>query len=297
MRTDTIETAAGSSLEIIIEGAGDDVLIYHHGTPAAGPVEAELLAAATTHNFTIVQVVRPGYGASTRQMQRSVADVVPLVQAAISHVTGAHDNSFVTLGWSGGGPHALATAALMPSCASSVSFAGVGPFDAQGLDFLAGMGEDNVVEFGAAVTGPEAVQEFMNAVMPGMQEVTGAEVTAEMASLLPAADMEFLAGGYADAFAATLRYSLAQGPWGWADDDIAFVNPWGFDLGSIRTPAHIWQGGDDLMVPFAHGCWLAENVPTAISHLMDGEGHLSLARRFSEVVAGLRADFDSARRG
>jgi len=75
MRTDTIETAAGSSLEIIIEGAGDDVLIYHHGTPAAGPVEAELLEAATTHNFTIVQVVRPGYGASTRQMQRSVADV------------------------------------------------------------------------------------------------------------------------------------------------------------------------------------------------------------------------------
>jgi len=74
-----------------------------------------------------------------------------------------------------------------------------------------------------------------------------------------------------------LHWSLAHGIWGWFDDDVAFTRPWGIDLASISAPVQIWQGTDDLMVPFAHGEWLAEHVPTADAHLVAGQGHLSLA--------------------
>lgn len=294
MPSDLISLPTGGELQIIVEGDGADVLVYHHGTPAAGPVEPTLLAAAGEHDFTVVQVVRPGYSKSTRQAGRTIADVVPLVSAAVAHVTGATDTRFVTLGWSGGGPHALATAALAPACAAAVSFAGVGPFDADGLDFLAGMGQDNLDEFGAAVAGMPALEEFMTAAEPVMKNVTGQDVVAALESLLPPVDIDLLTSGYADSFAAVLRYSLTNGFWGWADDDIAFTRPWGFDLKAIRTPVHVWQGSADLMVPFAHGQWLAGAVPTAVAHLIDGEGHLSLARRFDEVVADLRHALDSA---
>ena len=294
MPSDIISVAPDRELEIIIEGEGRDVLVYHHGTPAAGPSDPTLVNAAARAGFRLVQVVRPGYGRSTRQPGRTVADVSALTKAAVAHVTGSADTPFVSLGWSGGGPHALATAALIPTCAAAVSFAGVGPFDAADLDFLAGMGQDNIDEFGAAVAGMTQLQDFMEAMYPAMQSVSAADINDALASLLPAVDREFLADGYAEALASSFRYSLAHGYWGWADDDIAFTAPWGFALDDITVPVHIWQGADDLMVPVAHGQWLAENIPAAVPHLLEGEGHLSLAARFDEVLADLRTALDAA---
>ena len=126
----------GARLDYLIEGDGSALLVYHHGTPAAGPVSQELTAAAAAHDFTVVELVRPGYGESTRQPGRTVADVVPLVEALADHL--GHDR-FVTMGWSGGGPHAIATASLLPHrCAAALSLASVAPYGQSDLDVLAG---------------------------------------------------------------------------------------------------------------------------------------------------------------
>lgn len=292
----TMNLPDGRTLEYAIADGGSDVLVYHHGTPAAGPLDDHMVAAARACDLTLVELIRPGYGRSASHLGRRVADVVPLVTALADHL-GAE--RFVTMGWSGGGPHALATAARVPDrCAAALSLAGVAPFDADGLDWLAGMGEDNVHEFGAAVAGVEDLTAFLDEAAGFMKDITGEQVAEGMASLLPAADLDYLNAGYAEAMAAELRWSIAHGIDGWRDDDLAFCTPWGFDVTSISVPVQVWQGTADLMVPANHGRWLADHLPNADIHLIEGAGHLSVAHQAMDVgFPALRRALDSATTG
>jgi pimeloyl-ACP methyl ester carboxylesterase len=81
------------------------------------------------------------------------------------------------------------------------------------------------------------------------------------------------AGGFAAYVAASFRQALANGIWGWFDDDLAFTRSWGFDLDGIGVPVVVWQGGQDRMVPFAHGRWLAARLASAKAKLLPEEGH------------------------
>lgn len=284
----SLELPGGSTLDIVVDDGAPDgagLLVYHHGTPAAGPLDPALVDAARAHGLRVVELVRPGYGGSTRHPGRTIADVVPLVAALADHL--GHDR-FVALGWSGGGPHALATAALLPErCAGVLALASVAPFGADGLDFLAGMGQDNIDEFGAALAGEADLEAFLTAMAAELAAVTGPQVNDALDSLLPPVDKAHLTGEAAEHMAAELRWSVARGIWGWFDDDIAFTRGWGFDLASITVPVHLWQGSDDLMVPFAHGQWLAAHLPGARARLDAGEGHLSLIAHIDEGMAAL----------
>lgn len=278
----------GRAVEVWVAGSGTDLLIYHHGTPAAGPIESDLVAAADREGLRVAEVVRPGYGGSTRQPGRSVADVVPLVEA-VADALGAE--RFVTIGWSGGGPHALATAALLPQrCAGALCLAGVGMYGDPSLDFLVGMGQDNIDEFGAAVAGADHLEAYLTAAADsGLREVTGPDVVQAMQSLLPEVDQRVLSGAAGEEMAQSLRWSLSTGIWGWLDDDIAFTRDWGFALEDITVPVQVWQGSDDLMVPASHGPWLADRIPGCSRHLEAGHGHLSIAElAFAEGFAELR---------
>jgi pimeloyl-ACP methyl ester carboxylesterase len=263
------------------------VLVFHHGTPAAGPLSDRLMQSSRDAQLRLVELVRPGYGGSTRMINRSIADVAPLVAALVDHL---EQDRFVSLGWSGGGPHVLATAALLPDrCAAALCLAGVVPFDADGVDFFAGMGEDNIAEFSAATTEPEVLRAFLATQAEGLQHVTGDDVIDMLQSLLPDVDQQHLTGDFADQFAQTLRWSVSKGIEGWFDDDVAFIRPWGFDLKKISVPVHVWHGDQDLMAPFTHGQWLAQHVPHAHANLAAGEGHLSMMSSLTSILHNLRS--------
>jgi pimeloyl-ACP methyl ester carboxylesterase len=127
------------------------------------------------------------------------------------------------------------------------------------------------------VRGPAALTEFLDREGAGLATVTGAQVVAVLGGLIADADRAVLTGAYADHLAAGGRAALSAGIAGWRDDDLAFVQDWGFSLtGEGKLPAAIWQGDQDRMVPFAHGQWLAANIPGARAHLLPGEGHLTM---------------------
>jgi pimeloyl-ACP methyl ester carboxylesterase len=277
----------GRVLEYLVEGPATAIpLVLHHGTPSGTVRYAPVVDAALAGGFRFVQASRPGYASSTPRAGRRVADAAADTAALMDALEAP---AFVTVGWSGGGPHALACAALLPGrCRAAATIAAVAPYDAKGLQWLSGMGEENVQEFGAAVAGAEQLDAFLIPAAADMSEVKPADLVEAFGDLISEVDRRALVGGLADYLAASFRAAVREGIAGWRDDDLAFVADWGFRPEEIRVPLSLWQGDQDRMVPFAHGAWLAAQLPTAESHLVPGEGHLSLLSNFTTIVSDLR---------
>jgi pimeloyl-ACP methyl ester carboxylesterase len=269
-----VQLPDGRRLDMRVSGPADGLpLVFHHGTPGAATPIRVLERAAHARGLRLVTTSRPGYGRSTRQPGRSVVDVVADTEAVLAAL-GAE--RCLTMGWSGGGPHSLACAARLPAAAAALVVAGVAPYEADGLDWMAGMGEDNVVEFSAALHGEGQLRPHLVQQGEVLRDIRGADIIASIQSLLPDVDRAVLTGEFGEDIAASFREGLRTGVDGWLDDDLAFARPWGFSLAEIAVPTMIWQGSADLMVPFAHGQWLGSQLPAAATHLEEGEGHLSV---------------------
>jgi pimeloyl-ACP methyl ester carboxylesterase len=286
-----ITTPDGRELEFWLTGPEDGLpLVYHGGTPSAAvPFETRDRAAAEA-GLRLVTYSRPGYGASTPradldrewQIADDVTDTVELLDAL-------GIGEFVTLGWSGGGPRALACAALLPGrCLAACSLAGVAPYDADGLDWAAGMGPENVRDFEAALAGRAALTPHIEQQVEEMAHGTAEAVAEVFGQLVDEVDAAALTGDIAEYLAASNRRASLQGAVGLLEDNLVEIRPWGFEVGAITVPVSIWQGAHDLMVPFGHGSWLASRVPGARVHLFDEEGHVSLLSRLPEMYAELR---------
>jgi pimeloyl-ACP methyl ester carboxylesterase len=280
----------GRDIDFLVVGPADGLpLVLHEGTPIGLVLYPPTVQAARIRGLRVILAARPGYEGSTPRPGRRVVDVAQDTAAVLDEL-GA--DTFVTAGWSGGGPHALACAAALPGrCLGAASIAGVAPYAVKGLDWLAGMGPENIAEFGAAVRGEAALTAFLDHEAVMLSTLTAESVAKSLGGLVIEADQAVLTGEFAGYVAAGLRASMNSGIAGWRDDDLAFVKDWGFSLGweppggeppggepPARTaaPVAVWQGDQDRMVPFAHGQWLAANIRGARVHLMPGHGHLSM---------------------
>jgi pimeloyl-ACP methyl ester carboxylesterase len=190
----------------------------------------------------------------------------------------------------------LACAARLPGCIAALCVSGVAPYDGEGLDFLAGQGDDSmsnlhftpnhfnpfsdVQDFSAAIKGEEELQKFCTAMRQELLQADIPGLIEALSSVLPEVDKKAMADNPEGAkfMVDTLNESLCLGSDGWVDDDLSFVKPWGFDLSEIKVPVILYQGSEDKMVPFAHGEWLAEHLPKdkLEKHLVPGEGHISI---------------------
>lgn len=266
----------GRSLDVFVEGPEDGTpLLFHIGTPGTGLPFTPFVDALAERGLRYVSFSRAGYGSSTRREGREVADVVEDSTVVLDAI-GA-ERCYV-IGWSGGGPHALACAARMPErVIAAATIGGVAPYPAEALDWMTGMGAENVEEFGAALTGAAELTAFMEREAPTLRTVTPQGVADAFGDLIDDVDRGALAGGFAAWSAEVFHEALRNGYWGWFDDDMAFTRPWGFDLDDIKVPVFVWQGAHDRMVPFAHGEWLAAHIPGARPRLLPEHGHLSLA--------------------
>jgi pimeloyl-ACP methyl ester carboxylesterase len=268
----TVTLRDGRELAIAVSGPPDGVpLLYHHGTPGCLLQPAASQAECASRGLRYVTYSRAGAQGSTRNPGRTVADVAADMEDVLDALG---VERCLTAGKSGGGPHALATAALLPErVAAVISIAGCRPF---GDGFLDGMGEDNIEEFNLALQGEEALRPFVMKHRDALKDADAQALVRDLATLLPEVDRRVLTSDVGADTVAVLVGGV-QEPDAWIDDDLAFTRDWGFDLGGISVPTYVWQGSEDLMVPFHHGQWLAEHLPGAVAHLEEGEGHFSIA--------------------
>ena len=264
----------GRRLDYRVNGPEDGrVLLVHHGTPGSGSPHRGFERITAERGLRVVTTSRAGYGLSDRHPGRRVVDVVEDSRQLLDHL--GVQECLVT-GGSGGGPHALACAARLEGVRAVAAVVSIAPPDAEGLAFTAGMGEDNIVEFGVAREGEACLRPLLEAWAPGLTAGTAEAVIESMRSILPDVDVAVITGELAEDMVAGTQESLRAGVDGWVDDDLAFCTGWGFDLEEIEVPVSIWAGGEDLMVPYSHAAWLVDHVPGATDHRYDAEGHLSL---------------------
>jgi len=270
-----VTTPDGRVLHTYDTGAGDErlVVVWHHGTPNIGAPPAPLFAASERLGIRWVGYDRPGYGGSTPRPGRDVASAAGDVAA----VTGALGvERFAVMGHSGGGPHALACAALLPERVTAVAVAGSpAPYGAAELDWFAGMGESSTASLRAAVAGRAAKERYE------------ASATDADPSFVPA-DWAALEAEWGW-FGSVVAPAVAAGPAALIDDDLAYVAPWGFDPARVAAPALLAHGTEDRMIPSSHGEWLARRIPGAELRLAPGEGHISVLGHATEALEWLAA--------
>jgi pimeloyl-ACP methyl ester carboxylesterase len=271
----------GRELEILDNGINSEsAIIFHHGTPGHANMWSGWLESAAAVGIRAIAYSRAGYGTSDRNPGRSVVSI----NNDISQLLDAKNiTKFVSIGWSGGGPHCIANT-FEPRNVGAISLAGVGAFGVDDLDFLEGMGPENHDEFGAALKGEAVIDQWLNDNAVAMKSVSGNDIREAFGGLIGDADKAVLEGDEADAMAASMRSALAVSFDGWIDDDLVFVKQWGFDLAAITKPVFLWQGDDDFMVPHAHSYWLEKHIPTAKLSFKPGEGHISLGIKYRAEI-------------
>lgn len=275
-RLELVDGPDGRKLGTAQWGDPSGVPVFNlHGTPGSRlgrhPDEEAVRAAG----LRVITYDRPGYGASDRHPGRRVVDCAADV-AAIADALDI-DRFFVT-GGSGGGPHSLAVAArLGDRVIAAECLVSPVPWDAADIDFFEGMDEENVREFGWALEGEDVLhRELTREAADDL--VRMAEDPSKVLSddwELDSSDRDvFARPDLQQIFGEMFREAYRNGVWGWVDDDLAFIAPWGFDVAEIRVPVTVRFGEKDVLVPAAHGYWLGEKVPNARVVVSSATGHL-----------------------
>ncbi len=257
-------------------GHGELVVFWLHGTPNIGLPPAPLFGDAARLGIRGVGYDRPGYGGSTLRPGRDVASAAHDVARIADRL---RIERFAVMGHSGGGPHALACAALLPDrVLATACVAGLAPYGAAGLDWFGGMRPAAIESLHAALAG-RATKAAYEASSPEFDP-----------AMFTDADRAALSGPWAW-FDSVVGPATANGLSGLVDDDVAYVTPWGFDCAQLSQPVLLLHGDQDRIVPLQHGEWLARHCPSAELWRRPEDGHISVL-----AAAPAAMDWLSARR-
>ncbi|HUK95871.1 MAG TPA: alpha/beta hydrolase [Gaiellaceae bacterium] len=271
-REGTAKARDGRTLAFVERGSADGApVIACHGTPGSRLSRHPDPGLYERHGVRMVAYDRPGYGRSDPHIGRSVADAAADIEA-IADSLGFE--RFAVTGGSGGAPHALACGALLGDRVVRVgALVTPAPSDTDDFDFLDGQADLNVREFNAALAGRESIEAFLQPYVDEFHRDPDAVFDAIL-SELPAVDQEIgrreeVRTAMLDSFVEAAR----QGVRGWADDDLVFCKPWGFDLEDVTAEVALWQGELDVLAPRSHGEYVASRLPSARFEVLEGAGH------------------------
>ncbi|MEU3298599.1 alpha/beta hydrolase [Streptomyces sp. NPDC006678] len=279
---------ASDGRHLMVERLGDPrgrPVFLLHGTPGSRLGPAPRGMVLYQRGMQLIAYDRPGYGGSDRLEGRSVADVVQDVRAIADAL---ELDRFAVVGRSGGAPHALACAALMPDRVTrAAALVTLAPRDADGLDWFEGMAASNVLEYTTATVDPDRLTaRFI---------LRSAEIRRDPFRLLDDLRRELTDSDrmvVADAGVRTMllrnyQEALRTSAYGWIDDALAFCSPWGFDPAEITAPVLLWHGEKDVFSPVGHSRWLAQRIPGATAVLEPAAAHFDALHALPRVLTWL----------
>jgi pimeloyl-ACP methyl ester carboxylesterase len=276
-----VPTVDGRTLAV--EEAGDRAgypVMVHVGTPGCRRLYGRTVADATSRGLRLISYDRPGYGDSTPNPGRSTADCVADVRV-ICDALGVEQ--LAMWGLSGGGPHVLACAALLPDLVvAAAALCSLAPYDAQGLDWLHGFGQDAIDEVKLMESDTAAARELFRR---GRDELITTPAVTQAEQMRAAGSRTELAVLVNEV--ECMQQAVQPGIEGGWDDCIAQITPWGFDVTDITVPVLVVHGSEDKAVPFSHGQWLAAHIPGVEAWLIDGEDHGLRERHIGDIHAWL----------
>jgi pimeloyl-ACP methyl ester carboxylesterase len=266
---------------------GGTPVVLLHGTPGCrhGVVPREVMDERPGVRF--IAYDRAGYGDSDRGPGRRVAQAARDVAALADALKLGR---FAVLGLSGGAPHALACAALLPSrVRRAAALAGLAPPVAEGLNWFEGMATSHVEEYTQALTEPVDFADRLAARAAAIR-ADPAQFLASMRDGLTDSDRRIVSTpAVSDMLLRNYREALSTSAYGWLDDTLALLSHWGFDPAGITRPVLLWHGAEDTFSPVAHFEWLARHIPRARPVLDPKGGHFSALEALPDVLDWLCA--------
>ena len=285
----SVRAADGRKIAVHDAGnpSGHPVFLLH-GTPGSRLAPLPRNGLLYSLGVRLITFDRPGYGGSERLVARAVADVAPDVAA----IADALDiDRFAVAGRSGGGPHALACAALLPDRVTRAgALVSLAPWAAEGLDWFAGMADSNVREYTSASREPAALTASLIQVAAQIRADPTSHVSA-LSPEMPEVDRRIVADvGIRSLLAENFAEALRESADGWIDDALAFCAPWGFDPADIKVPVLLWHGQYDVFSPAAHTRWLADQIPGALLSTRPHAAHFGALEAIPDVLSWLIRD-------
>lgn len=261
-------------------------LFWIHGTPGGRLSRYPDVSLWERLRLRVITVDRPGYGLSTPLPGRAVSHIAADVASVADHLS---IGRFAVHGASGGGPHALAIAALLGdrvlACSAVCSAAPVEP------DEIAAMLEINQVGYRIMTEqGRAGITEFLTPWRERMLADPVAGLRAAIADA-PEQDHEWLSRpDVQQVHAESLTDALAPGLDGWVDDGMSLeIEPWGFDPSTIACPTDFWHSDDDANCPLSATRRLVDAVVGARLTVWEGQGHTAPSRNAEQVLTELIA--------
>ncbi|MFF5056769.1 alpha/beta fold hydrolase [Micromonospora sp. NPDC000663] len=267
---------------LVVEERGDPAgwpILVHHGTPSSrgAAFYGPWVRDATARRLRLISYDRPGYGGSSPRPGRTAADTAADVRAICAELD---IDRLGTWGFSGGGPHALTCAALLPDLVTAAAvLAGMAPFEAEGLDWYDGMYRDDVEDTQLYLTDPVAAWKKMSQDRDEFLLASTGEMSGADGSPFMAEDAVDTLGVFHEFHSSCRAAGLTSGIRGWWDDNGTQLRPWGFDVADIAVPVLLMYGRRDVFVPSGHGGWLARHIPGVEARWFDEDGHGTLARK------------------
>jgi pimeloyl-ACP methyl ester carboxylesterase len=286
--TNSVRTAGGRQLSVEIFGDTEGIPVFLlHGTPGSrlGPRPRGVVLHRL--GVRLIAFDRPGYGSSDRLPGRQVADAASDVEA----IADAYQlERFAVVGRSGGGPHALACAALLAHRTTRAAvLVGLAPHGADGLDWFDGMAQSNVTEFSAAAADIELISARLTSAAESIR-ADPASLLASLQAELPDPDRRVVADhGIRSMLVRNYAEAVRSSPYGWIDDALAFSSPWGFDPATVTVPVLLWHGESDVFSPASHARWLAERIPSATVLVQAGAAHFGALDVLPDILRWLAA--------
>ena len=269
----SLKLSDGRALDYTDNGVSSkSALILHHGTPTSMAVWGTWLAAIAEVGIRAIAFTRPGYAGSDRKVGHTVISANNDLEEILNHL---EVENFVSIGWSGGGPYALASG-LLERCSGVQLIASVSPYDAEDFDWFQDQSPESIEEAKISVASLADSIAFKQGYYAEIRDRKAEEFLVEYAKRASFSSFENVYRAFAEDLSLSLRDALRVGVIGYAEDEYAFLRNWGFEVKDVRVPVVIWQGLDDLSVSPHMARWFNENLYNPTLELLEGQHHGSI---------------------